>query len=390
MHRRQAQAQQTKIALHTLGWKSFQDLCAQVLEDTLRCVVEVFREAQDGGQDAVFLHRPKKEGDYKQGTAQCKFYGKADALLKFSDIINEFKAVTALVQDGQAEVYIFMTNARVNAPIAIKIKKKLREIGVLKPHIFGNEFFDLVIRASPRLRALVPRIYGLGDLSQIVDERVASQTAALLGHMMPTLKVYVATQAHHKAVRSLRDFGITMLLGNPATGKSSIAAILSTIALENPKHRCFKVESPTELIARWNPNESGGFYWIDDAFGPNSLKDDFIDTWMMVLPKIQAAVSAGNQFVLTSRLHIYEAAKRKIGQRNHPRFLDGKAIVNVDIISKEERAQIMYNHVKTGDQPSIFKSAIKRTQDDSSIWISPRKSAEDSHREFLLEDCIRI
>lgn len=43
------------LALHTIGWRAFQDLCSQVCEVVLSRSVEIFREAQDGGQDAVFL-----------------------------------------------------------------------------------------------------------------------------------------------------------------------------------------------------------------------------------------------------------------------------------------------------------------------------------------------
>lgn len=38
----QAQAYQVDFALHTLGWKAFQDLCAQVLEEELKCTVGVY------------------------------------------------------------------------------------------------------------------------------------------------------------------------------------------------------------------------------------------------------------------------------------------------------------------------------------------------------------
>lgn len=43
------------LALYSIGWKAFQDLCSQVCEEVLHRPVEIFREAQDGGQDAVFL-----------------------------------------------------------------------------------------------------------------------------------------------------------------------------------------------------------------------------------------------------------------------------------------------------------------------------------------------
>ena len=57
------------LALHTIGWKAFQDLCAQVCEEVLRRPVQVYREAQDGGQDAVFLSGP---GGGHDATIQCK------------------------------------------------------------------------------------------------------------------------------------------------------------------------------------------------------------------------------------------------------------------------------------------------------------------------------
>jgi hypothetical protein len=52
----------TDLALHRIGWRAFQDLCSQVCKEVLHRPVEIFREAQDGGQDAVFLiHRSKRE-----------------------------------------------------------------------------------------------------------------------------------------------------------------------------------------------------------------------------------------------------------------------------------------------------------------------------------------
>lgn len=43
------------LALHTIGWRAFQDLRSQVCKVVLGRPVEIFRDAQDGGQDAVFL-----------------------------------------------------------------------------------------------------------------------------------------------------------------------------------------------------------------------------------------------------------------------------------------------------------------------------------------------
>jgi hypothetical protein len=166
----QTQGPYRDLALHTIGWKAFQDLCAHVMEDVLRTPVEVFREAHDDGQDAV-LHSKKKGGAEQPTTVQCKFSAVAGRTLKASDLAVEEEHIEQLSREGLADRYILMTSMSVSAPVAVKIRKRLRELGVKRPHIFGKEFLTRIIRSSSKLRALVPLVYGLGDLSMILDDR---------------------------------------------------------------------------------------------------------------------------------------------------------------------------------------------------------------------------
>lgn len=360
----QVQGSLVDLALHTLGWKAFQDLCAQVCEEVLQRSVAIYREAQDGGQDAVFLFKKSKNDTGAgtgtgTGTVQCKFTSDSQRRLKPSDLSGEKKSVKDLVTKGEAETYYFITNMGVDAPVAAKIRNELKLLGVINAEVFGREWISQKIRESARLRALVPRVYGLGDLSVILDERRAEQTRALLGHLIPALSVYVPTTAHRQAVRILKEHGIVLLLGAPATGKSMLAAILATSALDDGEHRCFQVDSPQELLKQWNPHEAGGFYWIDDAFGPNQLREDYVDQWVAMMSKVKTAISSGNRFVLTSRSHIWNAAKRKLATRNHPLFSNNTAVVDVGSLGPEERSQILYNHIKAGNQTKEWKSNIK-------------------------------
>ena len=352
-----AQAYNVDFALHTLGWKAFQDLCAQVCEESFGHTVSIYREAQDGGQDAIFLLSEK--GAYKEATVQCKFSGKAEQRLKLSDITTELESVKKLVSEGRASTYYFITSMGVDAPIAAGIGQKLHSIGVEKPEVLGREWLTANIKSSARLRALVPRVYGLGDLSAIIDERSVAQTRALLGHLIPSLKVYVPTGAHRTAVRTLGDHKLVLLLGPPATGKSMLAAILATMAIDSDSLECFKCEGPLDMRSRWNPNEPQRLFWVDDAFGPNQLREDYVDAWIEFMPKMKAAIEQGNHFILTSRTHIWNEAKHKLGTRNHPLLTNGKAIVNVGQLSPEERQQILYNHVKAGEQPKRWKIRSK-------------------------------
>ena len=347
------------LALHTIGWRAFQDLCSQICEVMLRRPVEIFREAQDGGQDAVFLIPSDDPAGPPIGTVQCKHTSDAAKALRSSDLNAEVDHVRELVAKGQAHAYVLMTNMSVDAGVAIEIRARLRELGVHKPHILGRQYVVRTIRSNARLRALVPQVYGLGDLTSIIDERLTQQSRALLDNWIPKLKTYVPTRAHRDAVRAIGDHGIVLLLGNPSSGKSAIGAIISTIASENPNNTVLALTSPRDFEAGWNPSDPGRFFWIDDAFGSNMVREDYVQDWTSAFAKLRAAIGHGNRFLLTSRKHIYEAARRRLGQRNLPLFADGRAVVDVGVLTAEEKAQILYNHINYGSQSQSWKSSVK-------------------------------
>ncbi|MCM2460293.1 hypothetical protein HGO40_07255 [Pseudomonas sp. CG7] len=348
---------QPDFSLHTLGWKAFQDLCAQVCSESLHRTVSTYREAQDGGQDAVFLLA--EDETLQEATVQCKFSGKVERRLKVSDVHSELGSVASLVEKGLASTYYFITSMGVDAPVAAEIRDLLRVQGVQEPYVLGKEWLTGEIRASARLRALVPRVYGLGDLSSIIDERCAAQTRALLGHLLPSLRIYVPTDAHRAAVRVLGEHRLVLLLGAPAAGKSMLAAILATMAADTDQLECFKCDGPLEMRSHWNPNEPKRLFWVDDAFGPNQMREDYVDAWTEFLPKMKTARDQGCHFILTSRTHIWNEANIRLGTRNHPLLSSRKANVHVGDLLPNEREQILYNHIKAGAQTRDWKSRVK-------------------------------
>ncbi len=255
---RRAHGPWSDLALHTIGWRAFQDLCSQVCEVVLGRPVEIFREAQDGGQDAVFLV-PSGSDAPSIGTIQCKHTSEAGKALKAGDLSGEIQNVGELVKAGLADSYVFMTNMSVDALVAAAMRARLRALGVRKPHILGRQYIVRVIRSSARLRALVPQVYGLGDLTSIVDERLSEQSRALLDSWIPKLRTYVPTKAHRDAVNAISDHGVVLLLGNPSSGKSAIGAIVSTIASENPDNTVLALTSPRDFEADGIQTIPGGF-----------------------------------------------------------------------------------------------------------------------------------
>lgn len=355
------QGPDVEFTLHTLGWKAFQDLCAAIASEILGRPVQTFLPSKDGGRDAAFLGTWENAEDApkNKSTIQCKFVGKADAKLSLANLISELPKAEALAKRGLAHDYIIITNAKISGEAEAEISAAFEAAGVIKCRVFGYTWLNATIRENPRLRMMVPRLYGLGDLSQIIDERAYEQAKYVLSAMGDDLRCFVITEAHRKSVSALTKHGFVLLLGDPASGKSTIGASLAIGALDNGSVGTIKATSPDDFKRHWNPKEPNQFFWIDDAFGPTQYQRALVDGWNQELPLLKAALKAGTRILFTSRNYIWEGAKRDLKTSQFPLLGQSQVIINVQRLTETERAQILYNHIRSGDQPKNVRSALK-------------------------------
>src|SRR5258708_7223844 len=109
------QAAEVDYALHTLGWKSFQQLCLTIAADVWGQTVQGFCDANDGGRDGAFygtwsnLSGQSVAGSF---TTQCKFTTKAESLLNLSELGDELSKARRLADLGLADNYFLFSNAR--------------------------------------------------------------------------------------------------------------------------------------------------------------------------------------------------------------------------------------------------------------------------------------
>jgi energy-coupling factor transporter ATP-binding protein EcfA2 len=348
--------------LETLGWKAFQDLCATVLSEVLGQTVETFAPGHDGGRDGAFRgtwSQSSSEALTGTFTAQCKFTSRADASLTLSVMSEELEKARDLVREGLADNYILLTNLSVAAPNAAAISKALAEYGVQQTLIIGRERLTMYINEEPRLRRLVPRVYGLGDLTQIIDERAHAQAEQLLTTLRDDLAKFVPTKAYRRAAKALGSHGFVLLLGEPACGKSTIAQTLALAALDEWKLHPVKIDCPEDFKDHWNPHEPRQFFWIDDMFGATQYQPDLGDRWNQVLLRLNAAVKAGIKVVATSRDYIYRRAQTDLKLPAFPLLGNSQVVINIQELTADEKADILYTHLRRGDQPRTFRRAVK-------------------------------
>jgi hypothetical protein len=348
--------------LHELGWHDFQRLCLTVTREIFGQTVESFLDSEDAGRDGAFngIWMPK-HGEALNGrfVIQCKFTSKPNKNLTLSDLSDEVLKVKNLVRSGRCDCYVLMTNAGVSGSISERVESLFRRAGVKKIVTYGSTWICQQIRENKRLRMLVPRVYGLGDLTQILDHRAYTQAKALLASMREELSKVVLTDAYRRSAEALDKHGFVLLIGEPAAGKTTIASMLSMAALDQWRASALKLIDPKTVVERWNPEEPSQFFWIDDAFGVMQYESSLAHGWNHALPHVKAMLRKGAKIVMTSRDYIYNRARQDLKESAFPLLQESQVVIDVHDLTLEERQQILYKHMKLGRQDLPFRTVIK-------------------------------
>lgn len=357
------QASGVTYELHSLGWKAFQQLCVSIISEVWGQSVQSFFDSHDGGRDGAFNGTwTPALGEMYQGafTVQCKFTSKPSNALRTGDLCDELEKARRLAARGLADNYFLFTNAQLTGTTAEKLQVAFESIpGIRRFATYGAERISEFIRESPRLRMLVPRVYGLGDLSQILDERAYAQAVEVLSALGDDLGKFVITDAYKNSAKALVEHGFVILLGEPACGKSTIAAALAVGALDEWGCSTIKVRDADDFVRHSNPHEPKQFFWVDDAFGATQIDWHTTIGWNRAFPHVQAAIRRGAKVVFTSRDYIYRSAQGILKRSALPVIHESQVVIQVQNLSKEEKEQILYNHVRLGSQALPFKTAIK-------------------------------
>jgi hypothetical protein len=368
--------------LHKLGWNSFQQLCHTIIGEVLGQTVESFLDSNDGGRDGAFAGHwnPTGHADLSgRFVIQCKFTSRINHALRAADVADEVAKVRRLVERGLCDSYLLMTNAGLSGHRAEEIEALYRGAGVKRVVLLGSTWICRQISENKRLRMLVPRVYGLGDLGQLLDERAYAQARAILELLREDLAKVVVTDAYRRAAGALDKHGFVLLIGEPAAGKTTIASLLAMAALDQWNASMLKLDDPGKVSERWNPDEPSQFFWLDDAFGVTQYEAFLVHGWNHILPQIKTMLRKGARIVMTSRDYIYNRARRELKEGAFPLLKESQVVIDVHDLSEQEKRQILYNHIKLGKQPRKFRSEIK-----------PHLESVALHARFIPETARRI
>lgn len=345
------------LALESLGWASFQDLAVAYAEDVLSSDLIVFAKSRDGGIDARESLFVASSPTGAAGLVQAKHTSTRDPLT-VERFASEAEKLPRLHAQG-FDAYLLVTNHSVSAETAKQLERQARSAGFTRFEVHGRDQMERRIRESAALRAMVPRLYGIGDLSQILDTRIIDQTAVLLAAAKSDLERFVATDAYRQSVRALGSEGLIVLLGDPAAGKSTIAKALSAAAIAAWGAIPVVLPSLDQLTEHWNPRDPARLFWIDDVFGATQVRANMIDAFNRLAPILNAALKQGCRFVFTSRTYIWKSVVEQLKLSATPQINRAIVEIKVENYSVRDRSQILYNNIKQGDHPTEWRKRFK-------------------------------
>lgn len=349
---------QNSLALEELGWSSFQDLAVAVCEDVFDLPVMTFSPTKDKGVDGfVEPLRGRRKGS--NGIVIQAKHSSSYATLSRAAVSREISKAKELSKTAKIDLYVLVTNMKLSVGVRAELIQALSGSSIEKAIIIGRENIIRRVRKSASLRAMVPRLYGIGDLSQILDERRLLQARAILESAKEDLDKFVITESYRKSVDAVRNHRILILLGEPAVGKSTIARCLSIAAIDEFDAYPVILERLDDIVDHWNPNDAKRLFWIDDTFGVTQRDDAQVEAFNRVIPILSTAMRAGSRFVFTSRTYIWRLAKPFLKLQSVPKYDEARVEIDVRRFTDLERAQIVYNHVRRGDQDRAWKTRFK-------------------------------
>lgn len=348
--------------LHKLGWKAFEDLVATIFREVLGQTFTAFTVGPDGGRDGAFYGTWNRQGNVQYSgsfAVQCKHTSNPSRSLTNHVIEEEIPKIARLAKQGKADTYFFVTNLRLSGISEEQVKRDIEEAGAENALVFGSEWINSVISENPRLRRLVPRLYGLGDLTQIVTHQAFRQSCEVLDSLAPDLDCFVPTESYRKCAHVLQEYGFVLILGEPASGKSMIANLLAISAADEWDLQTLILSNPRNFARLWNPDDPGQFFRVDDAFGSTQYEPGRAIEWNHLFPQLETAIDKGARVVFTSRDYIFKSALNHLKTSAFSLLTRKGVQINIEDLTETERQMILYNHLKCGKQNRQFRRAVK-------------------------------
>ncbi|MGZ9869577.1 nSTAND3 domain-containing NTPase [Priestia endophytica] len=335
----------------------FERLCGDVLSRKLGIKLRFFAPGRDGGIDLV------DDTVQKNIVVQVKHYAKSS----FPSLLSSLKKEVEKVKKLDPKQYYICVSQELTASNITDIYKLFEDYMENSNNVITRdklvEFLDQdsnqdILRKNFKLWLLSDRV-----LKDIFNNRVFIDGEVLLDEINEEFKYFVQTRIFNEALETLKESRILMIQGGPGVGKSINSKMLAAAFVKDDYIIRYTTDGQVSSIKNVISQDPDAkeVILLDDCLGQYyfNLKEGQDRELISLIQYIKQ--HKNKVLILNTRVTILNEARRS--RLEFRRFLEKKKLplktLNMEDISREEKAQIFYNHLLKNKIPKEYYDELK-------------------------------
>ena len=343
----------------------FESLCRDIMQEKLGIKLYCYSRGVDGGVDIC----DGKVNPYI--VIQAKHYLGS----RYDQLFRQLKKEVSKVNSFKPKKYYVFTSLSLTKKNKDEIVSLFSKYMVDESHVIDKIEIDSFL-AQEKNKELVAKHYKLwlcstSTLSLLLNQNIFFDCSELIDDIKRSLHVFVNTFSFFAAKEILYNNNILIITGAPGVGKSVISKMLVLSFVSDGYVVRYATDNNIADIKRVLSQEptKREVILLDDFLGQHYLnmkssQPSELKTLISFIDK-----SKSKKLILNSRITIMREAVQSslVFREIMQKYIDSKYVINLDEMSKKEKAQILYNHLYFAGLPDTYFIAIKNDKNYEKI-----------------------
>lgn len=338
--------------LRNLNPVEFEDLCRDIADKMFGKHIRSFATGRDGGIDLA--------DDTLKFIIQCKH------IENYSNLKSSLKKEVDKIVGRNFEDYYIFTSCDLTPNNIMEIVEQFSFLPFFDgSHVISAKDIDEFLSKEENFE-IVRRNHKLwycsNDFMRLLENNdVFLDSDVLISKIHEKYPLYVETTIYKKALDLLAENKSLLIVGNPGVGKS----VLSEMLVLHYAEKGYKVKYTTSgEIVNIKKTISNGkeIILLDDFLGSNEL--ELSNEKVRQTESLIAYVNnhSDKKIILNSRLSLLNQAKEKTQKIEDlvENLGDSIVVVNCDDMTKEDKAEILFNHLYFRNIGEQYFDAVRR------------------------------
>ncbi|MEV7739350.1 restriction endonuclease [Streptomyces sp. NPDC088921] len=344
------------LDLRKLSDLDFEGLCKDMFERLLGVRLEIFSSGPDGGIDLRYF------GPNQKIVIQCKHWMKSGRAKLVGHLLDSELPKLDRMHPTPMR-YILATSVEMTPAAKEKILDGFRPYIQSTGDIYGISEITSFLQNNPEVVRKNMRLW-LNDatiLESMISKNVIQRSLHLADDIKETLRTYVPSVNLQKAMNLVEKNHVVLVSGPPGVGKTTLAQVICAHYADRGFEVVEVSENVEDVYRVWHDGEPQIFIY-DDFLGQTSLDDKLHkneDSRLLSLIR-RIRKDSTKRFVCTTREYVLQQARQRYERMDRGDLDPLTFTVDLDILGREEKAQILYNHVYWSEWPTDAKKHFSR------------------------------